>query len=57
MGFGTGAGKGSLPRHVDGDKYRDNYDEIFKHKKPLPHTEQETTEVKSAPEAEDSDES
>lgn len=57
MGFGTGAGKGSLPRHVDGGKYRDNYDEIFKRKKPLPPTEQETTEVKHAPEAEESDES
>lgn len=29
MSFGTGAGKGSLPRHVDGEKFRDNYDRIF----------------------------
>jgi hypothetical protein len=29
-----GAGKGDTPRPVDGDAFRDNYDEIFhKHKK------------------------
>jgi hypothetical protein len=27
------AGKGSRPRPVDGDKYRENYDLIFKSKK------------------------
>lgn len=26
-------GKGDSPRRVDGDKYRDNYDKIFKKKK------------------------
>ena len=29
MPFGTGAGKGDLPRPVDGSKYRDNYERIF----------------------------
>jgi hypothetical protein len=29
----TGAGKGSKPRAVDGNKYRDNWDRIFKKKK------------------------
>lgn len=33
MGFGTGAGKGSLPRHVKGEDYRNNYDNIFRKKK------------------------
>jgi len=33
MSFGTGAGKGDLPRHVDGEAYRNNFDDIF-HKKP-----------------------
>ena len=27
------AGKGSRPRKVDGDKYRKNYDKIFKKKR------------------------
>lgn len=30
MSFGTGAGKGDLPRHVDGESYRSNFDEIFR---------------------------
>jgi len=30
MSFGTGAGKGDLPRAVDGASYRSNYDNIFK---------------------------
>ena len=30
MSFGTGAGKGDLPRAVDGASYRNNYDNIFK---------------------------
>jgi hypothetical protein len=29
MPFGTGAGKGDLPRPVDGNKYRDNYERAF----------------------------
>ena len=29
MPFGTGAGKGPLPRHVDGDKYREGYERAF----------------------------
>lgn len=29
-----GAGKGDKPRPVDADKYRDNYDRIFRKKKP-----------------------
>ncbi|MFN4909399.1 MAG: hypothetical protein ACK5H0_10255 [Bacteroidota bacterium] len=32
MSFGTGAGKGDLPRHVDGVAYRDNFDNIFRKK-------------------------
>jgi hypothetical protein len=32
MSFGTGAGKGDLPRHVDGSAYRDNFDNIFRKK-------------------------
>jgi hypothetical protein len=32
MSFGTGAGKGDLPRHVDGNAYRDNFDSIFRKK-------------------------
>lgn len=32
MGFGTGAGKGSLPRHVNGEEYRNNFDNIFRKK-------------------------
>ena len=30
MSFGTGAGKGDLPRHVDGEAFRNNFDEIFR---------------------------
>jgi hypothetical protein len=30
MSFGTGAGKGSMPRAVEGNSYRNNYDNIFK---------------------------
>jgi hypothetical protein len=33
MSFGTGAGKGDLPRHVDGESYRNNFDEIFRKQK------------------------
>lgn len=29
----TGAGKGSTPRRVEGGKYRDNWEKIFKKKK------------------------
>lgn len=32
MSFGTGAGKGDLPRHVDGEAYRNNFDDIFRKK-------------------------
>jgi hypothetical protein len=32
MSFGTGAGKGDLPRHVDGSAYRNNFDDIFRKK-------------------------
>ena len=30
MSFGTGAGKGDLPRAVNGEAYRDNFDSIFR---------------------------
>jgi hypothetical protein len=30
MSFGTGAGKGHLPRHVDGEAFRNNHDDIFR---------------------------
>jgi len=30
MSFGTGAGKGHLPRHVDGEAFRNNFDNIFR---------------------------
>ena len=30
MSFGTGAGKGDLPRHVDGEAFRNNFDDIFR---------------------------
>jgi len=33
MSFGTGAGKGSLPRKVNTDKYASNYENIFGKKK------------------------
>ena len=33
------AGKGDKPRKVKGDKYRKNYDRIFKKKLKLPHRE------------------
>lgn len=33
MSFGTGAGKGSLPRKVDLAKYASNYENIFGKKK------------------------
>jgi hypothetical protein len=34
MSFGTGAGKGDLPRAVNGEAYRDNYENIFRKKSP-----------------------
>ena len=33
MSFGTGAGKGDLPRAVNGDAYRNNFDNIFRKQK------------------------
>ena len=30
MSFGTGAGKGDLPRHVNGEAFRNHFDEIFR---------------------------
>lgn len=33
MSFGTGAGKGDLPRAVNGEAYRDNFDNIFRKQK------------------------
>jgi hypothetical protein len=30
MSFGSGAGKGDLPRHVDGEAFRNNFDSIFR---------------------------
>ena len=30
MSFGTGAGKGDLQRHVDGEAFRNNFDDIFR---------------------------
>lgn len=35
MSFGTGAGKGSLPRKVDTAKYANNYENIFSKKDPV----------------------
>ena len=35
MSFGTGAGKGSLPRKVDLNTYYKNYDQIFAKKIPV----------------------
>ena len=32
MSFGTGAGKGDLPRAVNGEAFRDNFDNIFRKK-------------------------
>lgn len=33
MSFGTGAGKGDLPRAVNGSAYRSNFDNIFRKQK------------------------
>jgi hypothetical protein len=33
MSFGTGAGKGDLPRRVEGETFRDNFDFIFRKQK------------------------
>ena len=44
MSFGTGAGKGDLPRHVDGASYRNNYDLIFR-KKPTQEPEEPKAEA------------
>lgn len=33
MSLGTGAGKGALPRHVDGEAYRSNFDFAFRKQK------------------------
>ena len=30
MSFGTGAGKGDLPRAVNGEAFRNHFDEIFR---------------------------
>lgn len=30
MSFGTGAGKGHLPRAVNGESFRNNHDDIFR---------------------------
>jgi hypothetical protein len=30
MSFGTGAGKGDLPRAVNGEAFRDHFDDIFR---------------------------
>lgn len=40
--FRSAAGKGDRPRPVDMDKYRENYDKIFR--KDVDHDETETTE-------------
>jgi hypothetical protein len=39
MSFGTGAGKGSLPRKVDLNTYHNNYDNIFRNGKATTTTE------------------
>jgi hypothetical protein len=39
MSFGTGAGKGDLPRHVDGEAYRNNFDGIFRKQKEFTYNE------------------
>ena len=33
MSFGTGAGKGDLPRAVNGEAFRNNHDDIFRKQK------------------------
>ena len=33
MSFGTGAGKGDLPRAVNGEAFRNHFDEIFRKQK------------------------
>lgn len=33
MSFGTGAGKGHLPRAVNGEAFRNNHDDIFRKKR------------------------
>ncbi len=33
MSFGTGAGKGHLPRAVNGESFRNNHDDIFRKQK------------------------
>lgn len=33
MSFGTGAGKGHLPRAVNGEAFRNNHDDIFRKQK------------------------
>lgn len=39
MSFGTGAGKGDLPRRVDGEAYRDNFDFAFRKQKEFTYAE------------------
>lgn len=39
MSFGTGAGKGDLPRAVNGEAFRNHFDEIFRKKKEFTYNE------------------
>ncbi len=39
MPFGTGAGKGDLPRAVNGEAFRDNFDNIFRKQKEFTYAE------------------
>lgn len=39
MSFGTGAGKGDLPRAVNGEAFRNNHDDIFRKQKEFTYSE------------------
>lgn len=39
MPFGTGAGKGDLPRAVNGEAFRNNHDDIFRKQKEFTYAE------------------
>ena len=39
MSFGTGAGKGDLPRAVNGEAFRNNFDNIFRKQKEFTYAE------------------
>jgi hypothetical protein len=49
MPFGTGAGKGSLPRPINGDKFRSNYDNIFRKQKEIKQGKAKPTRKQDSP--------